>query len=226
MRKDIMDSETTSIALVNRQFLYELLARTFAEEPDTGYVCVLRSKHTRDELELVAHETTEPILVAYNAALDALDETEGLASLQHEYVRVFIGPGTLKADPWESVHLSDTRALFQQELLPIRDAYRNAGFLPARYPHVQDDFIGLELDFLAKLAGSAKQEWEADNTGAANERLEQSQSFLNDHLLCWIDSLAKAIENGYGDGFYARTTKLAALIAKCDADVLAALLGK
>ena len=41
-----------------------------------------------------------------------------------------------------------------------------------------------------------------------------------------VELFQKAIENGYGDGFYARTTKLAALIAKRDADVLAALLGK
>ncbi|MDO4400890.1 MAG: molecular chaperone TorD family protein [Coriobacteriia bacterium] len=219
-----MDSETTLIALVNRQFLYELLARTYAEEPDATYMDILRAEHTRDELGLVAHETTESILAAYDAALDALDSAEDLTAIQHDYVRIFIGPGTLKADPWESVHLSDTRALFQQELLPIRDAYRDAGFLPARYPHVQDDFIGLELDFMAKLAGAAKQEWETGNHDTARERLAQSRSFLNDHLLLWVDSLARAIENGYGDGFYARATQLAALIAERDVDVLDALL--
>ena len=138
-----------------------------------------------------------------------------------EYTTIFIGPGTCKAYPWESVHLSDIKALFQAELLPIRDAYRAAGFLPARYPHVQDDFIGLELDFLAKLADSALQACELGDDAAVRQRLAQSQAFLDEHLLRWIDSLAGAIEREYGNGFYARFTKLAALVSHRDRTVLA-----
>jgi len=218
-----MDSETTLIALINRQFLYELLARAYAVEPDEQFLGILREPHTREEVGLVSHELTDSILGEFSTAAAAANDGS-IASLRHDYVNIFVGPGTLKADPWESVHLSHTRALFQQELLPIRDAYRAAGFLPARYPHVQDDYIGLELDFLAKLAGAARAEWEAGNAAAAQERLSQSKAFLEEHLLLWIDSLAQAIEREYGDGFYTRFTKLSGLIAKRDADILEALL--
>lgn len=215
-----MDSETTLLVHANRQFIYELLARAYAGEPDADFIGVLRQEHTRAELALVGHELTDSIVAAYDDALAAVGSC-GLDELRADYTAIFIGPGTLKADPWESVHLSDTRALFQQELLPIREAYRAAGFLPARYPHVQDDFIGLELDFLAKLAGAAKQAWEAGDAAAAEERLAQSRAFLDEHLLRWVDSLATAIERGYGDGFYARFTRLAALAARRDLDVIA-----
>ncbi|MDO4890905.1 MAG: molecular chaperone TorD family protein, partial [Coriobacteriaceae bacterium] len=198
-----------------------------AFDPQTGTYDINRlSDEQLAEMNLrsgcVACKTThfEEIYTQQGAAAN----DGSIASLRHDYVNIFVGPGTLKADPWESVHLSHTRALFQQELLPIRDAYRAAGFLPARYPHVQDDYIGLELDFLAKLAGAARAEWEAGNAAAAQERLAQSKAFLEEHLLLWIDSLAQAIEREYGDGFYARFTKLSGLIAKRDADILEALL--
>lgn len=215
-----MDHETTLLVLSNRNFLYNLIARGFAGEPDETFIAILKQEHTRQELLLVSHEDTPQVLEAYEAALDAVPADDALAHLQHEYVRTFVGPGTLKAYPWETVHLSDTHALFQPELIPIRESYRAAGFLPARYPHVQDDFIGLEFDFLAKLSQSALQACESGDTAAMDERLGQARTFLDEHLLRWIDSLANAIEREYGDSFYARFAKLAALVAKRDRAIL------
>jgi len=217
-----MDPENTLLVLSNRNYLYGLLARVFASEPDETLLQIVALEHTRLELGLVANERTESILAAYDAVLEASTACD-LASLRAEYTAIFIGPGTCKAYPWESVHLSDIKALFQAELLPIRDAYRAAGFLPARYPHVQDDFIGLELDFLAKLADAALQAYELGDEAGVRQRLAQSRAFLDEHLLRWIDSLANAIEREYGDGFYARFMKLTSRIAHRDLDVLDAL---
>lgn len=222
-RKAAMDSDNTLLVLSNRNYLYGLLARVFASEPDETLLQIVALDHTRLELGLIADELTESILVAYEAVLEASAGAD-LSRLRAEYTTIFIGPGTCKAYPWESVHLSDTKALFQPELLPTREAYRAAGFLPARYPHVQDDFIGLELDFLAKLADAALQACELGDTAAMTERLEQSRSFLHEHLLRWIDSLASSIEREYGNGFYARFARLAALIARRDCVLLAELL--
>ena len=218
-----MDSNDTLFALSNRNYLYGLLARVFASEPDETLLQIIALDHTRLELGLVEHELTESILSTYEGVLDTAQATS-LSQLRAEYTAIFIGPGTCKAYPWESVHLSDTKALFQPELLPIRDAYRAAGFLPARYPHVQDDFIGLELDFLAKLADAALQACENDDANALAERLGQSRAFLEEHLLRWIDSLAVSIEREYGNGFYARFAKLAARIAHRDSTILAKLI--
>ena len=219
-----MDSENTLLVLSNRNYLYGLLARVFAAEPDETLLQVVALEHTRLELGLIDNELTESILAAYDAILETAVGAD-LPRLRAEYTTIFIGPGTCKAYPWESVHLSDTKALFQAELLPIRDTYRAAGFLPARYPHVQDDFIGLELDFLAKLADAALQACELDDEATVMERLEQSRGFLNEHLLRWIDSLADSIEREYGNGFYARFTKLAALVARRDCAILTEFVG-
>ena len=224
-RKAIMDSENTLLALSNRNYLYGLLARVFASEPDETLLQIVALDHTRLELGLVAHELTEPLMATYDDLLGSLVGVE-LSHLRAEYTAIFIGPGTCKAYPWETVHLATIKALFQPELLPIREAYREAGFLPARYPHVQDDFIGLELDFLAKVAESALQACELGDDSTLLERLAQSRAFLDGHLLHWIDSLADSIEREYGNGFYARFTKLASLIAHRDLDILEALVAE
>ena len=207
-----MDSENTLLVLSNRNYLYGLLARVFAAEPDETLLQVVALDHTRLELGLIDSGLTESILAAYDAILETAVGAD-LPRLRAEYTAIFIGPGTCKAYPWESVHLSDTKALFQAELLPIRDTYRAAGFLPARYPHVQDDFI------------AALQACELEDEATVMERLEQSRGFLNEHLLRWIDSLADSIEREYGNGFYARFTKLAALVARRDCAILTEFVG-
>lgn len=214
-----MDRESTLLMLANRAFLYGLLARGFAEEPDEAFLDILRGEHTQQEAGLLAHELTDAIVEALDQLVETASE-QPLHALRQEYTTVFVGPGTLKAYPWETVHLSDVKSLFQPELLPIREAYRAAGFLPARYPHVQDDFIGLEFDFLAKLASAALQDWQNGDDAQAMERLEHSRSFLDEHLLRWIDAFAQAVEDNYGNGFYARFAKLAALVVRRDRDML------
>ena len=215
-----MDNETTLLVLANRSFLYSLLARGFAGEADQDFLELVGQAHTREELGLVDHELTPEIVSAYESVLDAARGEGALLRIRRDYVDMFVGPGTLKARPWETVHLGEAQALFQPELLPIREAYREAGFLPARYPHVQDDFIGLELDFMAKLAQTALDAWQAGDEVVADKRLEQSRRFLEEHLLRWTDSLAREIEREHGEGFFASFARLAALVALRDYDLL------
>ena len=82
--------------------------------------------------------------------------------------------------------------------------------------------LGIELDFMAKLAAKALDEWKAGDD-AWRDSLAQAQAFLEGHLLRWARSLAEAIEREYGACFYSRFARMAALIAKRDAAVLADL---
>lgn len=220
-----MDTETVELLLANRRYLYSLAARGYAEEPDATFVDVMIQKHTRDEVGLVC-EDDDKVLSALEEALSFLDNDPAmLGELQRQYVEIFVGPGKLLADPWESMHITGRRVLFQQETLIVREFYRGAGFLPKQYLSVADDHIGLELDFLSKLASDAL---EANETGSADrcvQRLQESQVFLNKHLLRWIDSLVDAIEKGYGACFYYAFTKLISAVSKRDALIIDELLG-
>lgn len=188
-----MDRDDVYLILVNRSFVYALLARTFAEEPDRRFIDIVNAEHTAEELLLIEDECSAPIQRAYEEALKSLrssasmtagaDAQDLLTSLRSEYVRIFIGPQTPLASPWECMHTTGKRMLLQPGVLDIRQAYRDAGYLPALYPHVSDDFIGLEMDFMAKLATEAAEAYEAGCFTSCRDRLEHANRFLLQHII-------------------------------------------
>lgn len=215
-----MDSEQIELVLANRTFLYSLLARAYAEEIDGGFIDIFTSDLARQEVALVDDESNASILLVYGELKHALLAEGARAEVSHEFVRVFVGPGTLKAEPWETVQLSGKHALFQPAVLEIREAYRSSGFEPKNLRQVPDDSIGMELDFMAKLACKTQEAWEQGDDATVKRMLSQSSSFLERHLLKWIDRLASSIERAYGECFYALFTEFASLVIKRDARLL------
>lgn len=215
-----MNDGDVELLLANRAFLFSFLSRGFAEEPDDVFLDILRDAHTADEVRLVeAPQTT--VIVSRYAQLQALAAVPGAAkALAHEYVRVFVGPGALKADPWESVHLSGKKMLFQKGVLDVRAAYREAGFLPVRYQHVPDDFIGIEFDFLNKMAARALEAHRSDDAALLKTTLRQSARFEHQHVCNWVDAFAEQIDANCAPGFYGPFAHLAALIAQRDLTVI------
>lgn len=205
--------------------MYALLARAFCEEPDETFLDILESEHTEREFELTSGDAPcdlMALLAGIRSHIPQVTSSDGrdLQRLEEEYARIFLGPGEPTASPWESVYLTGKKTLFQPEVLSVRAAYREAALLPARYPSVSDDFIGLELDFMAKLSRSAYASLEAGDETTCALRLEQSLDFLRDHLLLWIDDLASNIREHQGDCFYSQMARLAACYLAKDATTL------
>ena len=220
-----MDRETKELVLSNRLFVWSLVARGYAEEPDAAFMTTLCGEHTRAEATLVDDELAPDIASAFNdLASFAAEENAKDAACDH-FTRVFVGPGTLAAAPWETMHTTGKRVLFHRDVLSVRDAYRQAGFLPERYRKVADDAIGLECDFMAKLAGRAVESFAEGDAERCEDALLRSRAFLADHLQRWIGSLAQAIETHYGhDNFYALLTRFTELWCQRDRRLLDALL--
>ncbi len=224
-----MDNETKELVLANRQFVWGLIARGFAEEPDCPFAEIVVSDHARDETALVEDEGTDELVAAYEAmaaffAVPADELDVAIAEAREAYTRIFVGPNTLAASPWETMHTTGKRVLFHRDILSVRDAYRQAGFLPERYRKVADDAIGLECDFKAKLATDALSAFQEGDAQRCQDRLLQSLAFLTDHLLRWIDSLADAIEAHYDGTFYAALARFTAFWCRRDEALLNALL--
>lgn len=119
------------------------------------------------------------------AGLAALGRsTEDAALVKRDYNRLFVGPDKLKAAPWESVHRSEEKLLFEEETLQVRAAYREFGLAAPRLNREPDDHIGLELEFLATLATRALDD--PERTGRYTAAIEE---FLTDHLLQWVFTL-------------------------------------
>lgn len=220
-----MNADDIELVLANRAFLFSLIARGFAEEPDAEFLSILADEHTRQEMELVDAAETAAILERFEEVRGVAAKPGAGEALAHEYVRVFVGPGRLKAAPWETVFRSGNPMLFQAGVLEVRDAYRQAGFLPVRYQHVPDDFIGIEFDFLNKMAQRALEANRAGDKQLVECTLQQSAAFEREHICSWVEGFAQEVDREYKPGFYGPFAHLAASITQRDLEVIETLTG-
>lgn len=129
-----------------------------------------------------------------------------LEKLKDEYTRLFIGPNKLPAPPWESVYTNEGNLLFQKSTLKIRQTYLDEGLLPAEYPHVADDHLAIELDFMLRLI--QKLSTEDLEVMAALSNLQTEERFLQEHLLTWVPLFEKAMVEKGESHFYAAAARL------------------
>lgn len=204
------NDEAVKSLLQNRRFLYELLFRVFAAEPDEALLAVLRDDHVVGECAYLDDALIEEagaggdaacgegVVAAGDASGDAgaagaacgtaLVEAARAATvdgLRSEYTHQFIGPASLPAPPWESVFRAQKPVLFQESTLAVRAAYRAAGFKAAGYPHEADDHLATELSFMAALA---------EQTLAAAEGADDSDGSGTDGTAASVERFAVLVD--------------------------------
>lgn len=216
-------SEAVEVLLSNRRFLYTFIGRAFASEPDDDLIDFILDSHTKHECSLLDGKEGEGQAL-WDILASAASESK-CARLRHEYTKLFIGPEKLPAPPWESVYVSGEPLIFQESTLAVRQAYRNAGFQTAGYPHVADDHIAIEFDFMAQLSAQLCTAQERGETQSMKEFLNIQAAFLDEHLGRWIDTFAQRLTEYDGiSGFYSGFAQLAALVCQRDRDVVRELL--
>jgi TorA maturation chaperone TorD len=203
--------EVINTLLEARVFAYDLLRQTYLAEPLEGFYSTLKEEdflHAfpfANESDLIQEGVQ--LATGYLEAHDANQE-EALDRLRGEYTRLFIGPAELPAPPWESVYLSRDRLLFQKQTMEVRRVYRKFGYVPTNYPHEADDHLGLELDFMFRLASRTKEETSQNYLDSAFDLLQEQASFLEDHLLEWVPELCEDILQAAETSFYQGMAKI------------------
>jgi len=214
--------EVTPDYLAARQYAYAVFQRLLGEEPTAELLGAVDVDVLGDALQIVCGEASGDALCELRAQLTgAAGRAESLAA---EYTRLFVGPAALPALPWESVYTTHRRLVMQRSTLDVRGCYRAQGFIPALYPHVPDDHVALELDFLATLATAALEAQAAGDEAACREKLEASRAFAHDHLGAWVDQYAAELAEKGGSAFYGAVARAAAALVACDAAVLGEVL--
>jgi TorA maturation chaperone TorD len=200
--------------LAARRYLYTLFQALFGEAPDPE-----RLSRMDPELAHLAFGVLGcgPQRGFVEALEDAKSDPEATCRL---YTREFVGPGKLPAYPWESVYASGDEALFTETTLEVRRAYRSQGLLPAQYPQVADDHIGLEMGFLAALADRACAAQEQGCEGALRIALAASRDFLVEHLSRWVGRWAGDLTRASGAGVYSLGASAANAFVERDLDLL------
>ncbi len=127
---------------------------------------------------------------------------EAFEKIQSDYTRMFIGPGKLKAAPWESVYLNEDRMTFQEQTLDVRYWYRRFGLESEKIHKEPDDHIGLELMFLAHLATEAIQALQVQDQVNFDKFLDAQREFLIKHLGVWAQTWCGLVEKNAQTEFY------------------------
>lgn len=220
-----MNRDEIQAVAQGRAFVYELLHRLLGAEPSHELLSVLCSESTRDALGLFAPE-------AGSSFEKALDELAGFASSYHsgeeavlsnaksEYMRLFVGPASLIAPPWESVYTSADHLMFQMSTLDVKRTYQRYGVVAAEdgSNNVASDHIALELAFMGLLAGKEFAAREAGNLQSLSELLEEQARFLDGHLLNWVGAFVSKMMGGLEDDavLYPTLAKLTASFLAID----------
>ena len=219
--------ETIEVLLANRCYLYTLFHTTFGRAPDADFLRVLTDDQTGLSLGLLSREPEDMLGCVASFLSDVqshLDEADYQEKIRDEYTRLFVGPGSLVAPPWESVYCGEDDTLFQAVTLQVRETYRSYGLLPEEYPHVADDSLALELDFLSKLAQRGLEAFRNGKEEEMQEMLSGSLRFLDEHLLHWLPGFLKRMENSTTKYLYPRMCMILDAFLKADRDILKEIL--
>ena len=197
--------EAIELVLSNRLFLYSLMHKLFGREPDAEMLNILTDEHTGEAFSLLSEEKKD-IMDRTASFLDEIrEEKENPAFLEEakdEYTRLFIGPVSLVAPPWESVYGQKDAMLFQESTLEVRNTYRRFGLIPEGYPHVADDSLALELHFMALLAQHSLDAFYAGKNEDLAADLTGSEEFLDKHLLVWIPKFLERMKGARSNILY------------------------
>ena len=197
--------EAAEVLLCNRLFLYSLLHKLFGREPDEELLNILTEEHTGEAFALLSEEEKD-IMDRTAAFLKEVREEEQnpafLEEAKDEYTRLFIGPVSLVAPPWESVYGQKDAMLFQESTLEVRNTYRQFGLLPEGYPRVADDSLALELHFMALLAQRSLDAFYAGKYDDLAADLSGSADFLKKHLLVWVPKFLERMKGARSSVLY------------------------
>ena len=174
----------------------------------------------------VLDQVREPELLSQWPCHPCLDREAGIKlvagstgedelAVRDDFNRLFVGPERMLAAPYESVHLSADKLIFEQQTFVVRAAYAQFDLAAPRLNQDPDDHIGLELEFLAALANRAldildpsanldpsAQVEQAKQVAELNRHLSAMHSFLGTHLLAWGDTFFGLVQEHAKTDFF------------------------
>ncbi|MDR1357847.1 MAG: molecular chaperone TorD family protein [Coriobacteriales bacterium] len=226
MKEGTMESHTRTL-LPARSYAYKALHIIFGQQPTEPILSALFSDASLETLGALVQED-EPSYAGELEAFGTLKEyylssEDGAATLKDlgiEYTRLFVGPAALPAPPWEMVYTTGKRELFQPGVLEIRALYQSVGCLPAEAPHVSDDHLAIELDFMRFLCEKCQTALEQYNEDEAASLEHTQRAFLKKHLLVWVPRFLDDVEQATQEPLYIAAGGLLRAFIQLDAGLL------
>jgi len=183
-----------------------VLSKAIQSSPDREWLKSLVDQDIFSEAPLESSsaeiETGLALLQAWSQSVKNGLSDEQFVDVQTDYSRLFIGPAKPLAPPWESVYFNEDHMIFQQQTAQVRAWYRRFGLEPEKLYKEPDDHIGLELAFLAHLAGLGLQALEDSDDAKFAEILQAQSQFISQHPLKWVQLWNEQVEKHARTDFY------------------------
>jgi len=123
-------------------------------------------------------------------AFAQLTTNEKVNTEREEYCRLFIGPGSLVAPPWESYYRSKEHLLFEEWTLQVRELYHQFGLKSIHENNEPEDHLLLEFEFMIFLIELSLQALDIEKI---QELISSQIDFLKEHLTIWIPEFCKRV---------------------------------
>jgi len=226
-KKKVMSKTAVLEALAKRVFAYNLLSRVFIEEANAEFLKTLIDNNLLESFPFQEKDATLPPALTeagfYLKDPDILNE-HNILMLGSDFLALYVGPEKMKAGPYESMYRSQKKLLFQEHTLQVRDSYAKEGFKSKNMQREPDDHMGLELEFMAKMSEKAYDATRTAKFSAAKRALKSMKSFLDEHILVWVDAYVDRSIKGADTDFYRGMAKVLRATVKLDAGLLEELL--
>ena len=194
--------DTLARTAMERSNLYGFLASVFREEVSAG---LLQHIKTPEFLDALADG-------GIDIETDFLDRPEEqlLEDLAIEYTALFLGPGG-HVSPHESAQTKDgSGLLWGPETIEVKRTIEAAGFHYKPDFHGLPDHIGVELEFMAEIAGKEAAAWRDGDFAKASNCLEFEHEFLASHLGAWAPTFCQQVTERAELSFYRDMARLTA----------------
>ncbi len=191
-----------------RSIFYDFLARLYRVEVDAELLNQLKN--------LSFPETKQELLTeGYTMMKNWLDRCseDALDVLAVDYATVFLAAGShdgAAAIPCESVYTSANHLVMQEAWEEVSSLYTNFGLKKNdTYSDLMEDHLAVELEFMATLVHSGK--------------VEEQKSFLEQHLLNWLDRFTADIDKYARQDFYKALGRITLGFLQAEHDLLNAM---
>ena len=116
-----------------------------------------------------------------------------------EYTRLFVGPPSPAAPPWETMYRGSTNVGFGEATFEMRNCLHDLGLELSNENRQYEDHMGIELLYLSELCRCAVNGENCEN---------QLRSFIAKHPLSWIDVFLDRIEGVFPEGYFSGLVRL------------------
>lgn len=146
---------------------------------------------------------------------------ELLTQLRVDYARLCLGSDPRQgADPYESVHRNKEGLMMQDEWEAVLDLYRQLGLERSRAAHESEDHLALELECMAQLCERQASALEKLDLPEAAWWVDRQAVMLDDHLLRWVPSFNRRVQELGWTEFYKAAGDLTEAYLKVDRQML------